>query len=158
MLTFNKQQSVCVSTLGVMGRVNVFRCQQVNLSLTGQTTYFTVKRWWCGCTHTDKGNNLLHFNQPELKCPWRLHLQVMGTNKKQRSNRGQQDTWSLMYKGYVRTKKWRTHFFTSTTKCIKSEMTVEMCGASHQLQGCRTHFSTAVDSLATLRGDVGKLL
>ena len=28
--------------------------------------------------------------------------------------------------------KWRTHFFTSTIRCIKSEMTVEMCGASRQ--------------------------
>ena len=68
------------------------------------------------------------------------------------------DTWGLMYKGYVLTKKWRTHFFTSTIRCIKSEMTLEMCGASRQLQGCRTHFSTAVDSLATPREDVGKLL
>jgi len=56
------------------------------------------------------------------------------------------------------TKKWRTHFFTSTIRCIKSEMTVEMCGASQQLKGWCTHFSTAIDSLATLRGDVGKLL
>ena len=64
----------------------------------------------------------------------------------------------LMYKGYVCTKKWRTHFFTSTIRCIKSEMNVEMCSASRQLQCCRTHFSTAIDSLATLRGDVGKLL
>ena len=64
----------------------------------------------------------------------------------------------LMYKGCVRTKKWHTHFFTSTIRSIKSEMIVEMCGASRKLQGCRTHFSTAVDSLATLRGDVGKLL
>ena len=62
-----------------------------------------------------------------------------------------------MYKGCVHTKKWRTHFFMSTIRCIKSEMIVEMCGASRQLQGWRTHFSTAVDSLATLRGDVWKL-
>ena len=54
--------------------------------------------------------------------------------------------------------KVRTHFFTSMIRCIKSKMTVEMCGASRKFQGCRTHFSTAVDSLATLRGDVGKLL
>jgi len=58
----------------------------------------------------------------------------------------------------VRTKKWCAHLFTSTIRCIKSEMTVEMCGASRQLQGWRAHFSTAVDFLATLRGDVGKLL
>jgi len=60
--------------------------------------------------------------------------------------------------GCVRTKKWCMLFFTSTISCIKSEMNVEMCGASRQLQGWRTHFSTAVDSLETLRGDVGKLL
>ena len=47
----------------------------------------------------------------------------------------------------LRIKKWRTHFFTPTIRCIKSQMTVEMCGASCQLQGCCTHFSTAVDSL-----------
>jgi len=67
-------------------------------------------------------------------------------------------SWGLMYKGCVRTKKWRTLFFTSTIRCIKSEMTVEMCSALRQLQGWRTHFSTAVDSLATLKGDVGKQL
>ena len=67
-------------------------------------------------------------------------------------------TWGLMYKGCLSTKKWCTHFFTSTIRCIKSEMNVEMCGASRKFQGCRTHFSTAIDSLATLRGDVGKLL
>ena len=39
-------------------------------------------------------------------------------------------SWGLMYKGYIRTKKWRTHFFTSTIRCIRSEMTVEVCGAS----------------------------
>ena len=52
----------------------------------------------------------------------------------------------------------RTLFFTSTITCIKSEMTVEKCSASQQLHDWCTHFSTAVDSLATLRGDVGKLL
>jgi len=58
-----------------------------------------------------------------------------------------------MYKGCVRTKKWRTHFSCQRLD-VSSEMTMEMCGASRQLQGRRTHFSTAVDSLATLRGDV----
>jgi len=48
--------------------------------------------------------------------------------------------------------------FHVSDQMYQSEMTVEMCGASRQLQGWRTHFSTAVDSLATLRGDVGKLL
>ena len=66
-------------------------------------------------------------------------------------------TWGLMYKRCVRTKTWRTLFFTATFRCIKSEMTVEMCGASRQLHGWRTHISTAVDPLATLRGDAGKL-
>ena len=51
----------------------------------------------------------------------------------------------------VHTKKWCTLFFTSTIRCIKSEMTVDMCGASCHLHGWHTHFSTAVDSLATLR-------
>ena len=64
----------------------------------------------------------------------------------------------LVHKGCVHTKKCCTLFFTATFRCIKSEITVEMCGASRQLQGWHMHFSTAVDSLATLRGDVGKLL
>ena len=45
-----------------------------------------------------------------------------------------------------------------TFRCIKSEMTVEMCGAPHQLHGWRTHISAAIVDLATLRGDAGKLL
>ena len=52
------------------------------------------------------------------------------------------ETWGLMYEGCVRTKMWRT----------------EMCGAPRQLHGWRTHVSTAIVTLATLRGDAGKLL
>jgi len=44
-------------------------------------------------------------------------------------------------------KKVAYTLFHVNIRCIKSEMTVEMCGASRQLQVCRTHFSTAVDSL-----------
>jgi len=38
-------------------------------------------------------------------------------------------------KGTYAQKKWHRHFFRSTIRCIKSEMTVEMCGASRKLQG-----------------------
>lgn len=62
------------------------------------------------------------------------------------------NTRGLMYKGCVRTKTWRTLLFTAKFRCIKSEMTVELCGASRQLHGWRTHVSAAVDPLATLRG------
>ena len=51
-----------------------------------------------------------------------------------------------------------TSFSTPTFRCIKSEMTVEMCGAPRQLHGWHTHVSTAIVPLATLRGDAGKLL
>ena len=54
----------------------------------------------------------------------------------------------LMYEGCVRKKTWR-----STFRCMKREMTVEMCGAPRQLHGWRTHVSTAIVPLATLRGD-----
>ena len=67
-------------------------------------------------------------------------------------------TWGLMYEGCVRTNMWRTSFSTLTFRCMKREMTVEMCGAPHQLYGWRTHVSTAIVPLATLRGDAGKLL
>ena len=50
----------------------------------------------------------------------------------------------------VCTHKKGAYFFMSTIRCVKSKMTVEMCGASRQLQGWCTH-STAVDSLATQR-------
>ena len=41
-------------------------------------------------------------------------------------------TRGLMYKRSVHTKKWRSHFFTSTIRCIKSEMTMEMCGGESE--------------------------
>ena len=41
---------------------------------------------------------------------------------------------------------------------MKREMTVEMCGAPRQIHGWRTHVSTAIVPLATLRGVAGKLL
>ena len=57
----------------------------------------------------------------------------------------------------VRKNTWRS---TLTFRCMKCEVTVEMCGASRQLHGWRrpTHVSTAIVTLATLRGDAGKLL
>lgn len=66
---------------------------------------------------------------------------------------GSQETRGLMYKGCV---QCRTHFFTSTIRCIKSQMTgnVRCLTPTSGL----TPFSTAVDSLATLTGDVGKLI
>ena len=68
------------------------------------------------------------------------------------------ETRGLMYKGCVRTKTWRTSFSTLTFRCMKREMTVEMCGAPRQLHGWRTHVSTAIVPLATLRGDAKKQL
>ena len=47
---------------------------------------------------------------------------------------------------------------TLTFRCMKREVTVETCGASRQLHGWRPHVSTAIVTMATLRGDAGKLL
>ena len=63
-----------------------------------------------------------------------------------------------MYKGCIRRNTWRTSFSTLTFRCMKREMTVEMCSAPRQLHGWRMHVSTAIVTLATLRGDAGKLL
>uniref|UniRef100_A0A672ZPU4 PRKCA-binding protein n=1 Tax=Sphaeramia orbicularis TaxID=375764 RepID=A0A672ZPU4_9TELE len=51
----------------------------------------------------------------------------------------------------VRTKTWRMPFSTLTFRCIKSEMTVEMCGPPRQVHSWHTHISSALEPLATLR-------
>uniref|UniRef100_A0A672ZUQ6 RING-type domain-containing protein n=1 Tax=Sphaeramia orbicularis TaxID=375764 RepID=A0A672ZUQ6_9TELE len=68
------------------------------------------------------------------------------------------NTRGLMYEAWVHTKTWRTPFSTLTFRCIKSEVTVEMCAPSRQLHSWRTHVSSALEPLATLRGDTEKLL
>ena len=47
----------------------------------------------------------------------------------------------------VRKKTWRS---TLTFRCMKREITVELCGAPRQLHGWRTHVSTAIVTLVTL--------
>ncbi len=67
-------------------------------------------------------------------------------------------TFSSVAAHCVHTKTWHSPFSTLPFRCIKSEMTVEMCSAPRQLHGRQTHVSTAFDPLATLRGDAEKLL